>query len=174
MSKIYIISDTHFGHENILKFRDSKTNELIRNFSDIHDMNEHIVQRWNAVVTEEDIVYHLGDVYFGKGWEVLERLKGRKRLILGNHDNAKSEHLQKYFQKILMWRMFPEYNCLLTHVPVHESALEFRNLKNIHGHIHQNTTMITNPDGSRSPDLRYINVSVEKTDYTPINIESLI
>ena len=163
MSKIYIISDTHFGHENILRFRDSKTNELIRNFSDIHDMNEQIVQRWNAVVTEEDIVYHLGDVYFGKGWEVLERLKGRKRLILGNHDNAKSEHLQKYFQKILMWRMFPEYNCLLTHVPVHESSL-FKVQYNLHGHIHQQA----------SPTERHINCSVEVQDYMPRLITDLV
>ncbi len=163
MSKIYIISDTHFGHENILRFRDSNTNELIRNFSDIHDMNEHIVQRWNAVVTDEDIIYHLGDVYFGKGWEVLERLKGRKRLILGNHDNGKDQKLQKYFQKIVMWRMFPEYNCLLTHVPVHESSL-FKVQYNLHGHIHQQA----------SPTEKHINCSVEVQDYMPKLITDLV
>lgn len=163
MSKIFIVSDTHFGHENILKFRDGKTNELVRNFSDVHDMNEYMVDRWNKTVNEDDIVYHLGDVYFDNGHEVLPRLKGRKRLILGNHDNAKSPYLQKYFQKILMWRMFPEFNCLLTHVPVHESTL-FKVQYNLHGHIHQNA----------SPSDRHINCSVEVQDYMPRLITDLI
>lgn len=163
MSKIYIISDTHFGHENILRFRDSNTNELIRNFSDVHDMNEYIIDRWNKTVNDDDIVYHLGDVYFGKGWEVLDRLKGRKRLILGNHDNGKDQKLQKHFQKILMWRMFPEYNCLLTHVPVHESSL-YKVQYNLHGHIHQQA----------SPTDRHINCSVEVQDYMPKLITDLV
>lgn len=163
MSRIFIISDTHFGHENILKFRDGKTNELIRNFHDIHHMNEHIVDRWNKTVNEDDVVYHLGDVYFNKGHEVLPRLKGRKRLILGNHDNAKDQNLHRYFQKILMWRMFPEFNCLLTHVPVHESTM-FKVHYNLHGHIHQNA----------SPSDRHINCSVEVQDYMPRLITDLI
>ena len=163
MSRIFIISDTHFGHENILKFRDSNTNELIRNFSDIHDMNEYIVDRWNKTVNDDDIVYHLGDVYFGKGHEVLPRLKGRKRLLLGNHDHGKDQNLQKHFQKIGMWRMFPEYNCLLTHVPIHESGL-YKVRYNLHGHIHQNA----------SPTERHINCSVEVQDYMPKLITDLV
>lgn len=163
MSRIFVVSDTHFGHENILKFRDSNTNELVRNFSDVHDMNEYMVQRWNAVVNDDDIVYHLGDVYFGRGHEVLGRLKGRKRLLLGNHDNGKCQKLHKYFQKIGMWRMFPEYNCLLTHVPVHESGL-YKVQYNLHGHIHQNA----------SPTPRHINCSVEVQDYMPKLITDLV
>jgi calcineurin-like phosphoesterase family protein len=163
MSRIFVVSDTHFGHENILKFRDSNTNELIRNFSDIHDMNEYMVDRWNKTVNDDDIVYHLGDVYFGKGHEVLPRLKGRKRLLLGNHDHGKDQNLQKHFQKISMWRMFPEYNCLLTHVPVHESGL-YKVQYNLHGHIHQNA----------SPTDRHINCSVEVQDYMPKLITDLV
>lgn len=163
MTRIFIISDTHFGHENILKFRDSASNELIRNFSDVHDMNEHMIDRWNKTVNDDDIVYHLGDVYFGKGHEMLPRLKGRKRLILGNHDNGKCQQLQKHFQKISMWRMFPEYNCLLTHVPIHESGL-YKVQYNLHGHIHQN----------KSPTDRHINCSVEVQDYMPRLITDLV
>lgn len=163
MSRIFVVSDTHFGHENILKFRDSNTNELIRNFSDIHDMNEYMVDRWNKTVNDDDIVYHLGDVYFGKGHEVLGRLKGRKRLILGNHDHGKDQKLHQHFQKILMWRMFPEYNCLLTHVPIHESGL-YKVQYNLHGHIHQ----------QKSPTERHINCSVEVQDYMPKLITDLV
>lgn len=162
MSKIFIISDTHFGHENILKFTDNGGN-LIRNFSDVYDMNEYMVDRWNNMVSDEDIIYHLGDVYFGKGWEILPRLKGKKRLILGNHDNAKDQRLHKCFDKISMWRVFPEYNCVLTHVPIHGSSL-FRVGYNLHGHIHQQP----------SPSPRHVNCSVEVQDYMPRLIEDLV
>jgi calcineurin-like phosphoesterase family protein len=164
MSNIFIISDTHFGHANILKFTDSTTGERIRPmFNNLEEMDETMVECWNSVVKDQDIVYHLGDVYFGDGHRVLPRLKGRKRLILGNHDNGKSEYIQKYFQKVLMWRMFPEFNCVLTHVPIHESGM-YKVGYNLHGHIHQNA----------SPGDRWINCSVEVQDYTPKAIEELV
>ena len=164
MSNIFIISDTHFGHANILKFTDSTTGERIRpQFASVEEMDEHMVERWNSVVGDSDIVYHLGDVYFEHGHRVLPRLKGRKRLILGNHDNGKSEYIQKYFQKVLMWSMFPEFNCVLTHVPIHESGM-YKVQYNMHGHIHQNA----------SPTERHINCSVEVQNYTPRLIQDLI
>lgn len=139
-------------------------------------MDETLVDNWNSLVNDEDIVYHLGDVYMGNrdGYvqTLLSRLKGRKRLILGNHDNGKDQILQKAFQKISVWRMFTEFGLLLTHVPIHESALfrgktgrepEPKKLLNIHGHIHTN----------RSPSKDHRCVCVEQTNYTPINIEEL-
>ena len=159
---IFVISDTHFGHANILKFKDVNDNPL-RVFESVEHMNETMVENWNRVVSDGDIVYHLGDVYFGKGHEVLDRLKGRKRLILGNHDNGKCQNLHRHFQKILMWRMFPEYNCLLTHVPVHVSSL-YKTKYNLHGHVHRNSV----------PEERYINCCVEMLDFTPTPIESLV
>jgi calcineurin-like phosphoesterase family protein len=126
-------------------------------------MDEFMVTRWNSVVEDQDIVYHLGDCYFADGHKHLPRLKGRKRLILGNHDNAKDQNLHRHFQKISMWRMFPEYDCLLSHVPVHESSL-FKVRWNLHGHIHQQA----------SPTPRHINCSVEVQDYIPKLITDLV
>lgn len=159
---IFVISDTHFGHQNILKFK-TADGEPLRLFDSVEHMNETMVENWNRVVADSDIVYHLGDVYFGQGHEVLGRLKGRKRLILGNHDAGKCQHLQKHFQKILMWRMFPEYNCLLTHVPVHSSSL-YKTKYNLHGHVHKNSV----------PDPIYINCCVEMLNFTPTPIEALV
>ncbi|MGD9682620.1 MAG: metallophosphoesterase [Candidatus Obscuribacterales bacterium] len=169
MNDIWVISDTHFNHGNIIDY-------CSRPFKGIREMDEEMIARWNAVVKPQDKVYHLGDVYMGasKGYieMVLSRLQGHKRLILGNHDNGKDQILQRYFQKIGIWRMFPEFGLLLTHVPVHESAL-FRGatgneknpkkLRNIHGHIHQN----------KSPSDDHKCVCVEQIDYTPIHIEEL-
>jgi len=164
MRNIFIVSDTHFGHSNILKFIDRDTNLPIRpEFSSLEEMNEVMVDRWNSVVRDEDIVYHLGDVYFGDGHKVLNRLRGRKRLILGNHDNGKASYIQCNFQKVLMWRIFPDFNCVLTHVPIHESSM-YKVQYNLHGHIHQ----------QQAPTARHINCCVEVQNYTPKSIEELI
>lgn len=165
MRQIWITSDTHFNHTNILKFTNDQ-GKLIRGdrFNSVEEMNQTIVDRWNKLVHPQDIVYHLGDVYMGDSNQadlLLSRLMGRKRLILGNHDHGKDPVLAKHFSKIEMWRIFKEFNCVLTHVPIHPSS--FRKVSNnVHGHIHAN----------KSPDKQYRNVCVEVTDYTPVNIES--
>lgn len=179
MRDLWVISDTHFRHANILKFTDGNTGELVRpQFADVDEMDEHMIDRWNSVVKTGDIVYHLGDVvmgdqeWFKKNWP---RLKGSKRLIVGNHDDIKFLSCGGFFQKVSMWRMFPEFGLMFSHVPLHESSLlrlkerggnypeDCELLLNVHGHIHQN----------KSPDGPYRNVSVEAINYTPVNIEDL-
>ena len=161
MRKIFVISDTHFGHENILKFT-GEDGAHLRPFNSVEEMNECMITKWNETVGEQDIVYHLGDVFFGKGHECLKQLNGRKRLILGNHDNGKSKHLQDGFQKISVWRMFPEHNLVLTHIPILIPEVA-KYQYNVHGHIHDR----------QSPTDFHINVSCEVVDYTPVDIESL-
>mgnify|MGYP003581206011 CR=1 FL=1 len=168
MSEIFVISDTHFQHENIIKYCD-------RPFKDTIEMDEEIIRRWNNVVSVQDKVYHLGDVFFGDpegAGRILGALNGKKRLILGNHDNGKDQLLQRHFEKIDVWRMFPEFGLLLTHVPVHESTLrrgktgngeDPKMLTNVHGHIHNN----------KSPMGKYHCVCVEQINYTPVNIEEV-
>lgn len=164
---IWVISDPHFNHEKIIGF-------CGRPFENAKQMNEALVSNWNEVVKPWDKVYCLGDVYMGGGipreetFDLLRSLNGHKRLILGNHDNGKDQVLQKSFEKIDMWRMFPEFGLLLTHVPVHESTLgegRFMEKKflNVHGHIHQN----------ESPSQHHQCVCVEHTHYRPVNIEDL-
>lgn len=168
MSKIYVISDTHFNHTNILKFTDAD-GKLFRGdlFKDTDEMNEYMVGKWNETVTPEDHVYHLGDVYFGskeKADLLLSRLNGKKRLVLGNHDDGKDPVLQKHFQKIMVWRKWPEYDCILSHCPLHSSNLYGKVSINVHGHIHQN----------QAPSNIHVNMSVEQIDYTPQLLDDVI
>ena len=127
MSDIWVTSDSHWNHVNILKFTDSNTGKLVRpEFKDVTDMNETMIRNWNSVVKPGDKVYHLGDVFFGdKEWfkRMWPRLNGSKRLIIGNHDDVKFLSSGGFFQKVMMWRMFPEFNILMSHVPLHESGL---------------------------------------------------
>jgi calcineurin-like phosphoesterase family protein len=180
MSNIWVISDTHFQHENLLRFKDSEGN-LVRGhrFSSAKEMDDHMIDRWNNVVKPGDKVYHLGDVFFGdkesfqKLWP---KLHGQKRLIVGNHDDIKYLSSGGFFSKVHMWRMFPEFGLVLSHVPLHQNSTMYygskdkgsllaepKQLLNVHGHIHQNA----------SPPGPYKNVCVELIDYTPVNIEEL-
>jgi calcineurin-like phosphoesterase family protein len=183
MRDIFITSDSHFRHTNILKFKDRDGNPVRGHlFDNVDEMDEHIIERWNSVVKQGDIVYHLGDVamlntpedeqWFKKNWP---RLNGSKRLIVGNHDDIKFLSSGGFFKKVQMWRMFPEFGLMLSHVPLHISSLLRMNkldgvwpddcepLLNLIGHIHQNP----------APEGPYRNVCVEVTDYTPVNIEEL-
>lgn len=79
---IFFTSDTHFRHANIMKF-------CKRPFSTIEEHDEEIIRRWNEKVPKDGIVFHLGDVFFQSytyGIDVLQRLHGKKILIIGNHD----------------------------------------------------------------------------------------
>ena len=79
MSRVFVTSDTHYWHHNVLKFEPEA-----RPFSSVEEMNEVLVDRWNAVVTKRDLVWHLGDVCFGRieNLEILNRLNGQKKLVL--------------------------------------------------------------------------------------------
>lgn len=94
----YYISDMHLGHKNVLKFD-------ARPFASVEEMNESLIANWNAKVTEEDDVWILGDFCYRSDKEpsfYLKQLKGRKHLIIGNHDKATVESASalKYFESI--------------------------------------------------------------------------
>lgn len=81
-TKKFYISDTHFGHEAII-------GSCSRPFSSVQEMDEFMIDAWNSVVSNDDIVYHLGDFAFGgpdHAKHIFQQLNGRKILILGNHD----------------------------------------------------------------------------------------
>jgi calcineurin-like phosphoesterase family protein len=152
---IYFISDTHFSHENIIGY-------AARPFASVEEMDETMVDRWNAVVKPSDHIYHLGDVAMKKPHlAIIKRLNGKKRLIMGNHDIFDySDYIKAGFQKVMGMRVLN--NILFTHVPVHPYSMgRFRG--NAHGHIHQAATY----------DGQYINLSVEAVDYTPVTLEDV-
>lgn len=175
---IYLISDTHFSHKNILKVRPQ--------FRSIEEMDRQLVEKWNATVAPDATVYHLGDVAM---WTVdklapVKSLNGKKFLVRGNHDNFSEEVYRAYgFEKTLAMKEFTGVVC--THVPIHPQEL-YRWPLNVHGHIHNEKVqqpklgIIEQPGefydavitGSE-PDPRYLCVSVEQTDYRPVSLEEI-
>jgi calcineurin-like phosphoesterase family protein len=90
--KVWFISDTHFRHKLLAR---------IRGFRSTEEMDARLIEVWNSLVGEGDLVYHLGDVSIGKTAETLEILKhlrGRKFLIRGNHDDGLSRSCLAEFE----------------------------------------------------------------------------
>jgi calcineurin-like phosphoesterase family protein len=154
MGRILYISDTHFGHTNMA---------LKRGFLSAQEMDEHVLEKWNSKVLKRDTVWILGDITMEKAnYEILSRLNGYKKVVLGNHDQP--QHIPKLLQYVnSVCGMYKKGGYIFTHCPIHESEVT-RFHRNIHGHVHENSL----------EDDRYINVSCEVVDYTPKLIEELI
>jgi len=168
---IFFTSDTHFGHQNIIKYCD-------RPFDDFNHMNEILIKNWNEVVKPDNIVYFLGDFAFGnvKNYyrDLSERLNGEIILLKGNHDRGKE--LEKYFDLIDHMHpfTFAGYKFVLSHRPLPKNQIPV-GYYNLHGHIHNNTLQFENTLTGVTYDLeKSINVSTDVTDFKPINIIDII
>lgn len=160
MTNTWFISDTHFGHKNIIEYE-----KQARLFNSVDEMNESIIENWNKVVRKKDVVYHLGDFAFGShNIAIADRLSGRKKLILGNHDNHDIKFYLPHFEHIsgaFVWK-----KCILTHIPIHCENVGYRFLLNLHGHLHSQSVKKDNKD-----DEKYFNVSCERNNLTPIHAD---
>lgn len=86
---VWVTSDLHFGHEAIL-------NHCNRPFNTIKEMDEYLIEQWNNLIDKQDHVYIVGDFAFNNHMKYIEALKGRKHLIVGNHDSMNSECLKRF------------------------------------------------------------------------------
>lgn len=150
-------SDHHFGHGGIIDYE-------ARPFRDAEEMNEALIERWNAVVGIGDKVFHLGDFSFlnkEKTSGILDRLNGYKMLIMGNHDRGRARNwwLEAGFQEVSEHPIVYGGFFFLSHEPMYLN--KHMPYANIHGHIHS----------QKYEGGQYINVSVEHWDYAPVPFE---
>lgn len=151
---IYFIADTHFSESNILQYEN-------RPFTDVSQMDEELIRRWNSVVEDEDAVYVLGD-FGGTGHEaeLLSRLKGKKYLVKGNHDIESNEYYRRAgFAEVYDCPIILENFWILSHEPLYVNT----NMPyaNIFGHVHASPIF-------RDYSPQHCCVSVERTAYTPV------
>lgn len=143
MSKIYLTSDLHLGHDREFIWK-------VRGFNSIEEMNEAYVSRWNETVSNEDEVYVLGDLMLGStdNIEYLKKLNGRIHIVYGNHDTDSRKLLYKTLPNVVetAWAIkigYRKYHFFMTHFPSMTGNLEKESLKqmtlNLYGHTHQRT-----------------------------------
>lgn len=163
MSKIFLTADTHFSHTNIIKYCN-------RPFINVEEMNNVLIDNWNKVVKEEDIVYHLGDFTIDSDnlRELVNKLNGKIYLIRGNHDGKSIKFYNNIGLEVLPRETkLDKYKVILSHRPLDNNQIP-EGYVNIHGHIH-NSKLDTKFD----KEIHYC-ISVEMTDYRPILIEDVI
>ena len=173
MSKIFLTSDTHFGHDREFLWGP-------RGFTSSQEHDEAVIKNWNETVSAEDTVYHLGDLMLGDnlyGIECVKRLNGHIKLIRGNHDTDARWKLYEKLPNVELvgWAdviKYKKYNFYLSHHPTLTSNLEKAphlrmHLINLYGHTHQR--------GKFYQDMPYMfHVGLDSNDNRPILLDDAI
>lgn len=174
--KTWVAADHHFGHANILTFKRDDGSPL-RPFASIEEHDETIIANHNVVVDPEDRVYLLGDLAMHRrNVHLVSRLNGRLVLVKGNHDIFKIKDYLKYFDDIRAYVVQKDQDgnkVILSHIPIHPESLG-RFGTNIHGHLHYQRVLSEHNLHGPRPDPRYICVSLEHTNYSPIEIHQAL
>jgi calcineurin-like phosphoesterase family protein len=134
----FITSDLHFYHKNIMNFC-----QETRPYRDVEEMHSSMILHWNSVVSEDDIVFHLGDFSFSgyeKTKKVLDQLKGNIIFILGNHDKVirtqmRDDEYQKFDYLELKYK---SHKIIMSHYPIACWNGQGRGSLHFHGHSHGN------------------------------------
>jgi calcineurin-like phosphoesterase family protein len=165
MSKLFITSDYHLGHNNIIKYCN-------RPFKNVDDMNWTIIKNYNNVVKQDDLCYNLGDVIFTGGTEYgkekfnyyLRHLNGRHVIIKGNHE--KSNKIVDEIQSASMFKCGLKW--YLVHDPIN-SKIEYD--VNLVGHVH-NAWLISELHEKNKVSL-IINCCVDMWKFRPVPFTKL-
>jgi calcineurin-like phosphoesterase family protein len=185
--RTWVISDTHFGHTNIIGYCHRP-----------EDFQRILLDEINAAVRPGDTLLHLGDLcYKGNSWfkniiaPKIAPQADRKLLILGNHDKQRYSFYKGCGFKLAReffihyqrpgtapGSLAPPIKVEFSHYPAHEylGGLVWR----LHGHIHNNgyydgRSNAGGPDWSYVPFLRnHINLSCEQTKFKPVRLDLLL
>lgn len=161
----WLVSDTHFNHQNIATYCDRPAN-----------FTELIIKRWHERVKPEDLIIHLGDVQIGKKSEwIMGGLPGKKILVRGNHDRDKSADwwMDRGFDFVCDSMIFRGQ--WLTHEPA--KVLPEGCVYNLHGHLH-NIWHGFRPDRGAEPTHLHNPwqrlFAIEYTNYYPVGFDEFI
>ena len=181
--KVYITSDLHFGHKNIVR---GTTNwrtqdgevpvDSTRDFQTIEQMNERLIDGINHFVGQDDTLIMLGDVSFG-GFDnigiFLERLVCHNiHLILGNHDHHienNRDHVQGRFLSVQHYLevSINGKNFVLCHYPLQSWHGMGKGVIHLHGHVHL-------PENKKFGQGKKMDVGVDGNGMDPYSIDEII
>lgn len=160
-NNLWFTSDTHFGHDNIIKYSS-------RPFKTVEEMDEELIKNWNEVVPEDGIVWHLGDLSFHKKDRtvpIVWRLNGIIHFIKGNHDGkklrpgvlARFASIQDYAELSVLDD--PRQRIILSHFPFTSWNKMHYGSWNLHGHCH----------GTLKQKGKQYDVGVDPNNFRPVS-----
>lgn len=161
-------SDLHFNHRSIIDY-------CSRPWATVPDMNEGLIERWNAVVRPKDTTWVLGDFGFNggsyEGYDLLGiflRLHGKKNLVIGNHDEKNPKVLKLPWDLITPMATVRGENkmrAVACHYPMETWKYPERYIM-LHGHSHGTLQTV-------KPRRFDVGVDVPDWGYGPIAFETL-
>ena len=189
--KVWYTSDLHFLHANIIKYCNRPTT--------VEEQTEWLINQLNEFIAPDDLVFHLGDFTFvgpkkmNVVEDILKRLNGHWKFILGNHDQEPMLYdLMKKFDNHEVLGNYQElsYNStklVLCHYPFKTWNCSNRGSINIHGHTHgelnkrhfktkwvESLAKMFGLD-QRKPTINQIDVGIDAiADHRPIEIDDLM
>jgi len=161
MGRTLFTADTHFGHENILRFCN-------RPWATIEEHDRALVELWNAVVAPADTVYVVGDfahkVHPRRLRAIFESLRGEKHLVIGNHEKTPTLQLPWASVSERLTVTVDGQRLLLDHYPGRSWHGSSRGVVQLYGHVH-----------GRLPDLHNAgDVGVDRWGYMPTTLPQII
>jgi calcineurin-like phosphoesterase family protein len=158
--KIFLIGDTHFMHRNIIKYCN-------RPFANVEEMTDGLIKNWNSVVGKNDIVYVVGDFALCGKQKIIEignQLNGRKRLILGNHDEASVDtYREAGFEFVYNHSIVLDDFYIISHIPMVGISVNTP-FANVFAHVHDDPAY-------KDYSCRSFCVSAERINYTPVEFK---
>jgi len=171
--RTWIIFDTHFCHMNLCKYCNRPSN-----------FNQLIIEHWRKMIASDDLVFHGGDVYFGRKnefFDCVRDLPGQKILIRGNHDKEKLNwYLNHGFTAVLDFaavivkmkesnHQFSYQRVILSHRPIDIPKLGgYSKTINIFGHFHNNPLEKCEKKLVDKLTKNHYLFSLERTNYKPV------
>ncbi len=169
----WFISDTHFGHEAVINGKMPK-----REFDNIEDHDDHLIDQINKYVQVKDRLYHLGDVAWHHGAEYMARINCvHKFLIVGNHDRANySRGFKQTYDTLVLKVCGGTHKVFLSHYPHAYWPGSHRGHLHAYGHIHSQREAYLDV---LWPQRRAMDVGVDNLfrlygEYRPISEEELV
>lgn len=173
---IYFTADTHFGSDRLI------SDGFRRHFKSAEEQDAKLIEVWNSVVSEEDVVFMLGD-FMGVADEdkfrwVAHQLKGKKILLLGNNDiwlRYRPELANEYFVRVedyIEFKVGP-VALTLTHYPLQTWNKSGVGAIAIHGHIHKEGLRFLIDDDYRPRMNRFCCCS-DMWEHRPVTLTDMI
>ncbi len=164
----WFTADQHFFHNNII-------NLVFRPFKSINQMHSNLINNYNELITDEDVVFFIGDFSIkGKEYKtqlekIIEKLKGVKHLILGNHDKLNPfDYIEMGFRSVhtSLQGTFDSKIGLISIDMNHDPSVSYidRNRLFLCGHVHNHYIQLKN----------VINVGVDVWDFKPVSLDQLV
>lgn len=174
---IWFTSDYHFSHANVIKYDK-------RPFTSVEEMDEALIDGWNAKVKDTDIVFYLGDLSFdrdfGRTQAIAKQLKGKIHFILGNHDD------ERVIRKLGVFETVNDYinlsvkdldnprkyqDIMMFHYPI--LSWDKRHHGAIHLHGHEHGSLVNNSEYEWYYKFKVLDIGCNMHNYEPVSYHEI-